>query len=362
MKAPLRVALVGLIVLVGSIAAVLLATDPRLARSGVRQPRQGPQSHRRRAARPDGGGPAESVPLYSAGFVDDSGFDLATGFMPKNYDRSSLEAHREAIKERGRRGIAQFTEQLSRVPEASSSSDSRVGATRARIEMLIGLMHMYDGQFEEAAQWVDRARRDGTGLPREYRANLEALLGVAALRRGELDNCVACVGPSSCIFPIAPEARHQFPSGSRAAIGHFQAYLKQRPEDLGVRWLLNVAAMTLGEYPDRRPRGVPRARWIRSARSCRRRTVRQHRRARSGLAGRGPNMAGGMRHSTTSPATACPTSSSAPATGTPVRLFTSIAATARSRTGGVAVRPGEPGHVAESPATPIMTTTATSTS
>ena len=80
--------------------------------------------------------------------------------------------------------------------------------------MLIGLMHMYDGQFEEAAQWIDKARRDGSGLPREYRTNLEALLGVAALRRGEIDNCVACVGPSSCIFPIAPEARHQFPSGS----------------------------------------------------------------------------------------------------------------------------------------------------
>ena len=253
MKAPLRVALVGLIVLMGSIAAVLLATDPRLARSGVRQPSKNRnRTEGVRSARTEGR-PAESVPLYSAGFVDDSGFDLAMGFMPKKYDRSSLEAHREAIKERGRRGIAQFTEQLSRVPEASSSSDSSVGATRARIEMLIGLMHMYDGRFEEAAKWVDRARRDGTGLPREYQANLEALLGVAALRRGELENCVACVGPSSCIFPIAPEAVHQFPSGSRAAIEHFQAYLKQRPEDLGVRWLLNVAYMTLGEYPA----GVP---------------------------------------------------------------------------------------------------------
>ena len=150
---------------------------------------------------------------------------------------------------------------------------------------------MYDGRFEEAAQWVDRARRDGTGLPREYQANLEALLGVAALRRGELDNCVACVGPSSCIFPIAPEARHQFPSGSRAAIDHFQAYLKQRPDDLGVRWLLNVAAMTLGEYPAGVPEEylVPLDRFRSPVAARRFNNIA----AEVGLAGRGPNMAGG---------------------------------------------------------------------
>ena len=33
----------------------------------------------------------------------------------------------------------------------------------------------------------------------------------------------------------------------------FTAYLEKRPEDVGVRWLLNVAAMTLGEYPDKVP-------------------------------------------------------------------------------------------------------------
>ena len=33
----------------------------------------------------------------------------------------------------------------------------------------------------------------------------------------------------------------------------FMAYLEKRPEDIGVRWLLNVAAMTLGEYPDKVP-------------------------------------------------------------------------------------------------------------
>ncbi len=73
------------------------------------------------------------------------------------------------------------------------------------------------------------------------------------LRRGETENCLDCRGPSSCIFPIAAAAVHQRPSGSRAAIGHFASYLRRRPADLGVRWLLNVAYMTLGEYPEKVP-------------------------------------------------------------------------------------------------------------
>ena len=71
---------------------------------------------------------------------------------------------------------------------------------------------------------------------------MTALLGINALRRGEQDNCIACVGPSSCIFPIAPEAVHTRPAGSREAIEQFTAYLDEWPGDLRVRWLLNLAA------------------------------------------------------------------------------------------------------------------------
>jgi hypothetical protein len=58
-----------------------------------------------------------------------------------------------------------------------------------------------------------------------------------------------CRGESSCIFPIAPAALHTIPAGSRQAIKHFTEYLRQFPDDLGVRWLMNVACMTLGEAP-----------------------------------------------------------------------------------------------------------------
>jgi hypothetical protein len=76
------------------------------------------------------------------------------------------------------------------------------------------------------------------------------MLGIASLRHGEIENCVACRTTASCIFPLVAEAFHQRREGSEAAMRHFSAYLESRPDDLGVRWLLNLAAMTLGRYPD----------------------------------------------------------------------------------------------------------------
>jgi hypothetical protein len=46
---------------------------------------------------------------------------------------------------------------------------------------------------------------------------------------------------------------HRQQAGSREAVKQFTAYLEDAPEDLRARWLLNIASMTLGEYPQRVP-------------------------------------------------------------------------------------------------------------
>src|SRR5205807_9405598 len=51
------------------------------------------------------------------------------------------------------------------------------------------------------------------------------------------------------ILPISPGAVHTKPEGSRLAVERFTEYLRQFPDDLEARWLLNLAHMTLGEYP-----------------------------------------------------------------------------------------------------------------
>ncbi len=78
-------------------------------------------------------------------------------------------------------------------------------------------------------------------------------LGLCYMRLGEQENCVAHHGVDSCLAPIRGTGVHTLTRGSRSAIAEFTAVLKDQPDDLGARWLLNIASMTLGEYPDKVP-------------------------------------------------------------------------------------------------------------
>ncbi len=78
-------------------------------------------------------------------------------------------------------------------------------------------------------------------------------LGVAYLRLGEQVNCVSNKTAESCIFPIAGAGIHAENSGSQLAARHLEAALAFDANDLEARWLLNIAYMTLGGYPERVP-------------------------------------------------------------------------------------------------------------
>jgi hypothetical protein len=192
------------------------------------------------------------VPLLGARFLDDSGYQITGKYTPPIEYGASLEEVRRAVRARAENGRSTVMGQLERL-EASPGDRAGHHLRRAELQAKMAMTFMYEGRFREVGPWLERAVEENPDLPPDLQANLLALEGVAALRRGEVENCVACVGPSSCIYPIAYEARHLQQSGSREAMGHFLAYLRRRPEDLGVRWLLAVAAMTLGEYPS----GVP---------------------------------------------------------------------------------------------------------
>ncbi len=79
---------------------------------------------------------------------------------------------------------------------------------------------------------------------------IRARRGMAFLRLGEQENCLLNDNSDSCLFPLSPNARHLLPRGSRGAIREFSALLQADPQDLTSRWLLNLAHMTLGGYPD----------------------------------------------------------------------------------------------------------------
>src|SRR5262249_44215638 len=85
------------------------------------------------------------------------------------------------------------------------------------------------------------------------RRQVRLLQGLAFLRLGELDNCLQHHNPDSCLIPIRGLGQHTERRGAANAEAIFAELAGQKTNDLGSRWLLNVAAMTLGHYPE----GVP---------------------------------------------------------------------------------------------------------
>lgn len=280
-----QVGLAGLVVASIVVPSLWFLTDPALFKPGARSRAERYSAHRgrsdgRKTSAPD-------TPLFSDSFIDDSGYSTALRYSGPMEDRGSLSQNYASAADRGKRGIADLQERL----DQDAANPFQSGESRVKLQAIIGGLHLYDGRFAEGTAWIEKALNENPSLPSEVRANLRAMQGVASLRKGELDNCVACVGPSSCIFPLSAEAVHQREEGSREAVRRFTEYLADRPGDLGVRWLLNVAYMTLGEYPEAVPAAylIPPAAFASRPAPVRFSNIAQE----AGLGGRGPNMLGG---------------------------------------------------------------------
>lgn len=91
--------------------------------------------------------------------------------------------------------------------------------------------------------------------PLEVEKRNEALkdLAISYLRWGERANCIHNHGAESCIFPISLAGVHMAKSGSEKAIEVYKQILVNDPDDLESRWLLNIAYMTVGGYPQQVP-------------------------------------------------------------------------------------------------------------
>ena len=99
----------------------------------------------------------------------------------------------------------------------------------------------------------DSVARAGVQLLPKAESQLRMLKAQALLRLGEQENCLMNHNADSCIFPLGPNGYHRLPRGSRGAIEVLSQQLDTQPTDLSARWLLNLAYMTLGEYPEKVP-------------------------------------------------------------------------------------------------------------
>lgn len=91
--------------------------------------------------------------------------------------------------------------------------------------------------------------------------NLRFHAAVACLRWGETQNCCQRNTPESCVFPIRGKGIHSDKRGSQQAIRFLSKLLNDKTagptEIYRAKWLLNLAHMTLGDYPQNVP-----AKWL----------------------------------------------------------------------------------------------------
>jgi hypothetical protein len=108
------------------------------------------------------------------------------------------------------------------------------------------------GQEEKAVQIYEQLYELLSSRPKSI-DRMSAGMAIAYLRLGERNNCMLNHNGSSCIFPIKDNGVHVLQTGSKKAFELYQNMLKQHPDDMQSKWLLNIAYMTIGGYPAKVP-------------------------------------------------------------------------------------------------------------
>jgi hypothetical protein len=89
--------------------------------------------------------------------------------------------------------------------------------------------------------------------PTSYRLAVKDYLAISYMRFGEMQNCVTDHNAQRCLFPIEGRGVYTQQRAPREAIKLYTDILEIDPDDLNARWLLNIAHMTIGTYPDSIP-------------------------------------------------------------------------------------------------------------
>jgi tetratricopeptide (TPR) repeat protein len=129
-------------------------------------------------------------------------------------------------------------------------------ANQIRAHSVLGQLYAFSGEMEKSiAEWKAAYQLAESDDPGSL-LNLDETLGAAYLHWSEMENGIYTdSGDMDLIPPRDPSEHFKRTDESKQAIEYFKTYLNERPGDLEVKWLLNLAYMTLGEYPA----GVPAA-------------------------------------------------------------------------------------------------------
>ena len=130
---------------------------------------------------------------------------------------------------------------MSKIP--GNVNDRRLLQSRAQLSLELGHEEQSIQYYQALAKQMDV----------NTIGQLKPDLAMAYMRLGERNNCMLNHNGSSCIYPIKDGGVHKLQTGSKKAIEVYEDILKNNPNDLSSKWLLNIAFMTIGGYPKNVP-------------------------------------------------------------------------------------------------------------
>jgi hypothetical protein len=184
-----------------------------------------------------------------------SGFVEADTIFVRFPKRAGWDQDLKAVCDIRQRSIPTAIEQLRRVVDGTFSPGTAKESPFDRLQTHYGWAQVlaYQGNLNDAIQrWMVAQRIADESVP-AMGPEMNRTLGLACLHKAEMDNGLYRAPLDRCLFPRGRESRMAEPEAFDRAVKYFLAYLAQKPDDLEVRWLLNLAEMALGRYPD----GVP---------------------------------------------------------------------------------------------------------
>jgi hypothetical protein len=128
-------------------------------------------------------------------------------------------------------------------------------AEEASVRALLGREMLKLDRTKDAIELLTRAVEQGVevGIDPRLVLDMKVYLGLAHLQAAEDQNCLLHHSAASCILPVAEAGIHRLPEHSRKAGDVFLQIANQFPRAMQSLWLLNVARMVSGDYPDQVP-------------------------------------------------------------------------------------------------------------
>jgi hypothetical protein len=147
-----------------------------------------------------------------------------------------------------------FNVNVQRADALGAAIGSRTGPQVFTVRTTLAKELLFAGRYADGVALIDDLLKETSTLgPLEAQmidGDLLMLQATTLMRWGEEQNCVLGYNRDSCLLPIKGQGVHTRRDGSTRAIAVLGRVLKLDPGNLRARWLLNIAHMTLGTYPD----------------------------------------------------------------------------------------------------------------